>query len=156
MQGLDLIIILFIAFLLIKGVWKGFVKEIAGIIAVGLAVVLSFLYHKDAAEFLANYLDEKYTTAVGYVVVFLVVYLTVMLTGNLIDKILKTVFLGGINRILGGVFGIVKSALWLTIASFAYQTAYEGIGFQHPEWIVDSQFYPFFVDLGEIAKSYLT
>jgi len=155
MQGLDLIIILFTAFLLIKGVWKGFVKEIAGIIAVGLAVVLSFLYHKDAATFLENYLDERYTTAVGYVVVFLAVYLVVMLAGNIIDKILKTVFLGGINRVLGGLFGLVKSALWLTIATYAYQSAYEGIGFQHPEWIIESQFYPFFVDLGEIAMSYL-
>lgn len=156
MQGLDLIIILFTVFLLIKGVWKGFVKEIAGIIAVALAVVLSFLYHKDAADFLGTYLDEKYTTAVGYVVVFLAVYLVVMLAGNLIDKILKTVFLGGLNRVLGGLFGLVKSALWITIATFAYQSAYEGIGFQHPEWIIDSQFYPFFVDLGEIATSYLT
>jgi len=155
MQGLDLIIILFTAFLLIKGVWKGFVKEIAGIIAVGLAVVLSFLYHKDAATFLENYLDERYTTAVGYVVVFLAVYLVVMLAGNIMDKILKTVFLGGINRVLGGLFGLVKSALWLTIATYAYQSAYEGIGFQHPEWIIESQFYPFFVDLGEIAMSYL-
>jgi len=155
MQGLDLIIILFTAFLLIKGVWKGFVKEIAGIIAVGLAVVLSFLYHKDAATFFGNYLDGKYTTAVGYLVVFLAVYLVVMLAGNVIDKILKTVFLGGINRVLGGLFGLVKSALWLTIATYAYQSAYEGIGFQHPEWIIESQFYPFFVDLGEIAMSYL-
>lgn len=155
MQGLDLIIVLLSVFLLIKGVWKGFVKEIAGIIAVGLAVVLSFIYHKDAADYFASFVDDKYINLVGYIVVFLVVYLVVMLAGNLLDKILKTVFLGGINRVLGGLFGLVKATLWVTIATYAYQTAYEGIGFQHPTWIIDSQFYPFFVDLSEIATSYL-
>lgn len=155
MKGLDLVVLLFTAFLIVKGIWKGFVKEIAGIAAVLLAVVLSFVYHDEATSLLSAYFEFDYLPTVAYAVVFFLVYSGVMLLGNLIDKILKTIFLGGINRILGGVFGAVKSALWLTILTYAYSTAKNGVGFQHPAWILDSQYFPFLVDFSEILSGYL-
>ena len=155
MQGLDLVILIFTAFLLIKGVWKGFVKEVAGIIAVVLAVFISFRFHKDTAGYLVSFIDEKYVTVTAYLILFLAVYLAVMLFGNLLDKVLKSVFLGGVNRILGGVFGLLKSVLWLTLITFAYSTIKDGAGLYHPAWIIDSLFYPFLLDFTEIMSSYL-
>ena len=155
MQGLDLVILIFTAFLLIKGVWKGFVKEVAGIIAVVLAVFISFRFHKDTAGYLVSFIDEKYVTVTAYLILFLAVYLAVMLFGNLLDKVLKSVFLGGVNRILGGVFGLLKSVLWLTLITFAYSTINDGAGLHHPAWIIDSLFYPFLLDFTEIMSSYL-
>jgi len=147
--------LLFTAFLVVKGIWKGFVKEIAGIAAVLLAVIVSFVYHDAATALLSKYFEFDYLPTVAYIIVFLVVYSAVMLLGNIIDKILKTVFLGGVNRILGGVFGVLKSALWLTILTYAYTTAKSGVGFQHPAWILDSYYFPFLVDFSEILSSYL-
>ncbi len=155
MQGLDLVILIFTAFLLIKGVWKGFVKEVAGIIAVVLAVFISFRFHKDTAGYLVSFIDDKYVTVTAYLVLFLAVYLAVMLFGNLLDKVLKSVFLGGVNRILGGVFGLLKSVLWLTLITFAYSAIKDGAGLHHPAWIIDSLFYPFLLDFTEIMSSYL-
>ena len=155
MQGLDLVILIFTAFLLIKGVWKGFVKEVAGIIAVVLAVFISFRFHKDTAGYLVSFIDDKYVTVTAYLVLFLAVYLAVMLFGNLLDKVLKSIFLGGVNRILGGVFGLLKSVLWLTLITFAYSAIKDGAGLHHPAWIIDSLFYPFLLDFTEIMSSYL-
>ena len=155
MQGLDLVILIFTAFLLIKGVWKGFVKEVAGIIAVVLAVFISFRFHKDTAGYLVSFIDDKYVTVTAYLMLFLAVYLAVMLFGNLLDKVLKSIFLGGVNRILGGVFGLLKSVLWLTLITFAYSAIKDGAGLHHPAWIIDSLFYPFLLDFTEIMSSYL-
>ena len=155
MQGLDLVILIFTAFLLIKGVWKGFVKEVAGIIAVVLAVFISFRFHKDTAGYLVSFIDEKYATVTAYLMLFLAVYLAVMLFGNILDKVLKSIFLGGVNRILGGVFGLLKSVLWLTLITFAYSAIKDGAGLHHPAWIIDSLFYPFLLDFTEIMSSYL-
>jgi membrane protein required for colicin V production len=155
MQGLDLVILIFTAFLLIKGIWKGFVKEVAGIIAVMLAVFISFRFHKDTAGYLVSFIDEKYATVTAYLVLFLAVYLAVMLFGNLLDKVLKSVFLGGVNRLFGGVFGLLKSVLWLTLITFAYSTIKDGAGLHHPAWIIDSLFYPFLLDFTEIMSSFL-
>ena len=156
MKGLDLVVLLFTAFLVVKGIWKGFVKEIAGIAAVLLAVVVSFVYHDSATKLLANYFEFDYLPTAAYVVVFIIVYSAVMLLGNLIDKVLRTIFLGGANRILGGVFGTIKSALWLTILTYAYSTAKNSVGFQHPDWVLDSRCFPFLVDFSEILSGYLT
>lgn len=155
MQGLDLVILIFTALLLVKGIWKGLVKELAGIIAVVLAVFFSFRFHKDTAGYLVSFIDEKYTTVAAYLALFLAVYLVVMLFGNLLDRVLKSVFLGGINRILGGVFGLLKSVLWLTLITFAYSTIKDGVGLHHPEWLIDSLFYPFLLDFTKIMSSYL-
>jgi uncharacterized membrane protein required for colicin V production len=57
MKGLDLVILLFTAFLVAKGIWKGFVKEIAGIVAVLLAVIISFVYHDSATALLSIILN---------------------------------------------------------------------------------------------------
>ena len=94
MKGLDLVILLFTAFLVAKGIWKGFVKEIAGIVAVLLAVIVSFLYHEPATAYFGSKFEFDYLPVATYVILFVAVYAAVMLLGNLIDKILKTIFLG--------------------------------------------------------------
>ena len=62
--------------------WKGFIKEIAGIIAVLLAVVLSFSLHDRAVVLLSNRLHFAYLSSATYVVLFVGVYLLVKLIGG--------------------------------------------------------------------------
>ena len=135
--------------------WKGFIKEIAGIIAVLLAVVLSFSLHDKAIDLLSNRLHFTYLSSTTYVLLFIGVYLLVKLIGGFIDNILKSIMLGGVNRILGGLFGGIKSALWFTIITYAYTIAKTNIGFDHPIWIRDSTCFPLLVDFAEILSNYL-
>ena len=135
--------------------WKGFIKEIAGIIAVLLAVVLSFSLHDKAIDLLSNRLHFTYLSSTTYVLLFIGVYLLVKLIGGFIDNILKSIMLGGVNRILGGLFGGIKSALWFTIITYAYTIAKTNIGFNHPIWIQDSTCFPLLVDFAEILSNYL-
>jgi len=145
-KGLDLVITVFAAFLLVKGIWKGFVKEISGILAVVGGVIASFLLHGTAEGFLSAYIGPKYLGFVSYALLFILVYLGIMLLGNLIDRIVKSVMLGGFNRILGGFFGLLKALLWASLGVYAYSTLQEGVGFEHPSLVADSVFYPFLLD----------
>jgi len=145
-KGLDLVLTVFAAFLLVKGIWKGFVKEISGILAVVGGVIASFLLHGAAEGFLGAYIGPKYLAFVSYAILFIAVYLGIMLLGNLIDRVVKSVMLGGFNRILGGFFGLLKALLWTSLCVYAYSTLQEGIGFEHPALVADSAFYPFLLD----------
>ncbi|MEL0026792.1 MAG: CvpA family protein [Schleiferiaceae bacterium] len=145
-KGLDLVLTVFAAFLLVKGIWKGFVKEISGILAVVGGVIASFLLHGAAEEFLGAYIGPKYLAFVSYAILFIAVYLGIMLLGNLIDRVVKSVMLGGFNRILGGFFGLLKALLWTSLCVYAYSTLQEGVGFEHPSLVSDSIFYPFLLD----------
>ena len=153
MVGLDLVIVVFCAFLLAKGIWKGFVKEIAGIVAVIGGVAVSFLFHSQVQPYITSFVGEKYIQLTSYVLVFLGFYLIVMLLGKLLDKILRSIFLGGINRVLGAIFGLVKACFWLTLLTFAYTKIQLGIGFSHPSWVSNSVCYPFLLDLVSIGES---
>jgi membrane protein required for colicin V production len=153
MVGLDLVVVVFCAFLLAKGIWKGFVKEIAGIVAVIGGVAVSFLFHAQIQPHISSFVAEKYVQLASYVLVFLGFYLIVMLVGKLLDKILRSIFLGGINRVLGAVFGLIKACFWLTLMTFSYTKVQLGIGFSHPLWVTDSMCYPFLLDLVSIGES---
>jgi membrane protein required for colicin V production len=155
MAGLDLVILILSAFLLIKGIWKGFVKEIAGIAAVLIGVVLSFLFHDRIEPTVGQYIGEEYLSFASYALIFIATYLAIMLVGNLLDRLLKSVFLGGINRVLGGAFGLIKAVLWCTLLTYGYLSLQGGIGFEHPSWILESKTYPFFVDAVDIFESFL-
>ncbi|MGA0303334.1 MAG: CvpA family protein, partial [Schleiferiaceae bacterium] len=72
-KGLDLVLTVFAAFLLVKGIWKGFVKEISGILAVVGGVIASFLFHGAAEEFLGAYIGPKYLGFVSYAILFIAV-----------------------------------------------------------------------------------
>ena len=153
MVGLDLVVVVFCAFLVAKGIWKGFVKEIAGIVAVIGGVAVSFLFHTQVQPYISAFVGEKYIQLVSYVVIFLGFYIIVMMLGKLLDKILRSIMLGGINRVLGALFGLIKACFWLTLLTFAYTKIHVGIGFNHPVWVIDSVCYPFLLDLVSIGES---
>ena len=153
MVELDLVVVVFCAFLVAKGIWKGFVKEIAGIVAVIGGVAVSFLFHTQVQPYISAFVGEKYIQLVSYVVIFLGFYLIVMMLGKLLDKILRSIMLGGINRVLGALFGLIKACFWLTLLTFAYTKIHVGIGFNHPVWVIDSVCYPFLLDLVSIGES---
>ena len=153
MVGLDLVIVIFCAFLVAKGIWKGFVKEIAGIVAVIGGVAISFLFHAQVQPYISTFVGEKYVPLVSYVFIFLGFYLVVMLLGKLLDKILRSIMLGGVNRVLGALFGLIKACFWLTLLTFAYTKLHLGIGFNHPVWVTDSICYPFLLDLVSVGES---
>lgn len=145
-KGLDLVLTVFAAFLLVKGIWKGFVKEISGILAVVGGVVTSFMLNSAAEEFLSPYVGPKYLGFMAYSILFIAAYLGIMLLGNLIDRVVKSVMLGSLNRILGGLFGLLKALLWTSLCVYAYNSLQEGVGFEHPGLVAGSIFYPFLLD----------
>ena len=145
-KGLDLVLTVFVAFLLVKGIWKGFVKEISGILAVVGGVITSFMLHSAAEEFLSPYVGSKYLGFVAYSILFIAAYLGIMLLGNFIDRVVKSVMLGSFNRILGGLFGLLKALLWTSLCVYAYSSLQEGVGFDHPGLVANSIFYPFLLD----------
>ena len=145
-KGLDLVLTVFTTFLLVKGIWKGFVKEISGILAIVVGIIASFVLHGAAEKFLSAYVDPKYLGFAAYAILFIAAYLGIMLLGNLIDRIVKSVMLGGFNRILGGFFGLLKALLWTSLGVYSYNNLQEGLGFEHPSLVESSLFYPFLLD----------
>jgi membrane protein required for colicin V production len=112
---------------LYKGISKGIVKELASLIAL-IAGIYGAVHFADSIH---PYLKEHFSITTSFVpiisfgITFVAIVLGIKIIGFVIDKIVKAVALGIISRLLGGVFGIMKTAfiisgLLLIVNTFDY------------------------------------
>ena len=116
MNIFDVIILIILLYGLIKGFIKGFVIEIAGIIALILGVTGSFKFTSILEVYLNSYVDwsPKTIQVISFIILFIIIIYAVSLLAKMITKTLKIIALGMINRIFGGIFGLLK---WCVILS---------------------------------------
>lgn len=118
MNIFDIIVGLIAVFVIYKGVKRGLIIELAGLLALGLGIVIAYsFYELIANDYLSNYVDWspsilKLTSFLG---LFIAVAIVINLLGKLLTKLLDIAALGLFNRILGGLFGLLKLALSLVV-----------------------------------------
>ena len=112
MNILDFIIIGLLAFLLVKGIFRGFFREISSLAGVIVGLVLGNYYYLRMAEFLKpNVPFEKFLPVVSFVIIFLMVFFAFNLLGILLHYLFKRLFIGWFDRGLGVAFALVKGIL---------------------------------------------
>ena len=116
MNIFDFIILIILLYGLIKGFVKGFIIEVAGIIALILGVTGSFKFASILEVYLNSYVDwsPKNIQVISFIILFIIIIYAVSLLAKMITKTLKIIALGMINRIFGGIFGLLK---WCVILS---------------------------------------
>jgi len=116
MNIFDVIILIILLYGLIKGFIKGFIIEVAGIIALILGVTGSFKFSRILEVYLNSYVDwsPKTIQIASFIILFIIIIYAVSLLAKMITKTLKIIALGMINRVFGGIFGLLK---WCVILS---------------------------------------
>lgn len=114
---LDIIILAPIAYGLIRGLMHGFVQELTTLVALVAAVICTKVWAPALSQWLATAVtwDTKVCRLVAWLTIFLGVVLLLHVVGKLIGKLLSAVSLGGINRLLGALFGAAKWALVVSL-----------------------------------------
>lgn len=114
MNILDIIISLPIAYGLIRGLFRGLVKELTTLVSLFVAIICAKLYAPTVALYLQTLVtwSQQICEAVAYSAIFIVVAMALNIIGRLLSKMLSAISLGGINKLLGAVFGAGK---WILI-----------------------------------------
>ena len=114
MQTIDVIICVLLVIGLISGLRDGLVKQIAGLAGVIGGLLLGRMFYTPVGEWLATAfgMSEEASRVVAFIVMLLVVPLLFSLLGWLVEKLLRAVSLNWVNRLLGGLVGILKFALF--------------------------------------------
>ena len=119
MNWLDVVFIVIMAAAAVLGIVKGFVRQVIGLAAVILGLILAGLYYGGAAEIIAKFVHDKLlSNFLGFLVIFFAVLAAGALLGLLVSKAMKGP-LALANRALGGVFGLIKAVLICGIIVFA-------------------------------------
>lgn len=117
MNIFDIILTAFLLFGFIRGLMRGLFVEVASLVALvaGIYGAIHFSYFIGA--YLAEFVDweEQYITVASFALTFAIIVLAISLAGKLLTKIADFAALGLLNKILGGVFGLLKIGLILSI-----------------------------------------
>jgi len=117
MNYIDIVIIVILAVAMVRGFINGLVKEVASLAALILGVWGAIRFSSFTAEKLYDYFDMsgKYVGIISFLITFGIIVIVIHFIGLLVDKLMDAVALGFINKLLGIGFGLLKSALILSV-----------------------------------------
>lgn len=94
------------------GVWRGLIREVIALLGFLAAFVLAAHGYAEVVPLVHPVIkDEWASQAVSVVLIFMVVMLLAALCGRLLRLMVKRVGLSLLDRLLGGVFGVMKVTL---------------------------------------------
>ncbi|MDI6797340.1 MAG: CvpA family protein [Desulfatibacillaceae bacterium] len=120
MNWLDIVILVLVAWCLVRGLMRGLISEIAGILGVVVGFWAAYKWHAGMAEYLSGWVQHPdsiwqthphYISIASFLVLFVLVYLGVSLIGWAIKAITRIVSMGWADRLVGGIFGVAKAVL---------------------------------------------
>ena len=117
MNIIDIILIIPIIWFAYQGFKRGLIIELASLLALILGIYAALYFSNYAADFLANNLDlgPKYIPIISFIITFIVVVIIVYFIGKILEKLVNMVALGFLNKLAGGIFGILKAAIFISI-----------------------------------------
>ena len=116
MNPFDIIIIVILGYSLVRGLFRGLVKEISSIIGVFGGFYAGYTYYKALAKLLASIVnDVSYLNILSFLIIFCGVLIVVSVLGIIIKYLLNIAFLGWVDRIGGVVFGLAKGVLIVSV-----------------------------------------
>ncbi|MCT7581835.1 CvpA family protein [Aliarcobacter butzleri] len=148
----DLVIITITLLLGLKGLFRGIIKEIFGIIGIIGAIFVASRISTQTGELIAPVLvleNQATIKLIGFVIALVIVWLIAYSAGVVVSKIFSASGLGIIDRFFGFLFGMAKIFLIFSVIAYAL---YQVNSFKK---VIDEQFkssilMPYLLDVGSV------
>jgi len=115
MNYFDIIVGIILILALVKGIRSGLIIELASLAALVLGVLGAVKFSGFTESWISQHWDSQYIGVASFIITFIVIVILVHLIAKAIDKLVKAVALGLLNRLAGGVFSLVKYAFIMSI-----------------------------------------
>jgi membrane protein required for colicin V production len=116
MNPFDVFIILIMGYSIVRGLFRGLVKEVSSIIGVLGGFYAAYSYYPMVAKLLSGIIDEQsYLNILSFLIVFCGILIIISILGVVIKYLLNVAFLGWIDRICGLGFGLIKGVLIVSV-----------------------------------------
>ena len=124
MNFFDIIVVVILSYCVIRGIFRGLVKELFSLIGVLGGFYAAYTYYMVLAKPLSRWIaNTGYLNILRFMTIFCFVFIIISILGIIIHYILNIAFLGWVDRICGAGFGTVKgimiaSVLLITLTAF--------------------------------------
>jgi membrane protein required for colicin V production len=117
MNWIDVVIVVILILSVVMGFINGLVKEVASLAALIFGIWGAIKFSSFTAAKLYDFFDMtgQYVGVIAFIVTFAIIVVIIHFIGILAHKIVNAASLGFINRILGIVFGLLKSVLIMSV-----------------------------------------
>ena len=116
MNPFDVFIIIVLGYSIVRGLFRGLVKEVSSIIGVLGGFYAAYSYYPMVAKLLSGLIeDPSYLNILSFLIIFCSILIIISILGVVIKYLLNVAFLGWIDRFCGVVFGLIKGVLIVTV-----------------------------------------
>ena len=149
MPIIDIIIAVALLVSIVVGFVRGFVKEALSIATLVIAIWASLYFGPALGDVSQSWLSsEELQTWFGRILVFAIVLSVGGLLGLGISKLIRLSMLGGVDRLIGCLFGTVRGVLLVAVFVIGGQFA----GFSNDGWWLESRALPHFQVVADWIK----
>ncbi len=113
---IDIGILVLIFLSALVGFVRGFVREALSLTTWVAAILLAFIFSEElAAKIPFNIPNDLVRASVSFLLIFVGVLILGSLINHFFNKGIQAVGLGGLDRVLGGAFGVIRGSLVVTL-----------------------------------------
>jgi membrane protein required for colicin V production len=147
MSVADWIILVFLAFSVVGAAVEGFFHEAFGLAGLIVGYLLAaWQYHRLAGWFAPHLKSPWLGEVAGFLIIFFAVLIVASFAGRVTRWAMKEAGLSFVDRLLGGVLGLLKGSLVVAIVLVAMTAFAPTAG-----WLAGSQLAPYFLVVGRAA-----
>jgi len=151
MNTFDSVILIILSIFIFRGIFRGFINELITLIGLVVGYLVSITYLDIVKSFIDSILPEIPEIAlkiICFALIFIGINILLRIAAQFLTKSMKFAMLGWLNRLLGGVTGLFKSVLIVTIVIFLTNLLPYSELILNKIGTEDSFFYPLFKMLG--------
>lgn len=143
MNYIDLILGVALAWSTYNGFKKGLVSQAGALIGLLLGVWGAIKFSDLTKAWLESKFEitSQYTSLIAFVVTFIGIVIVVNILAKVLSKTLEALALGGFDKLLGAAFGLLKSALIISIVIFILNGVDSRFSFLPKEKVAESKLY---------------
>jgi len=129
MNYIDLILGIILIIAAFQGFRQGFIVELASLAALVLGIWGAIRFSDWTADFITDITGyhSEYLSTIAFVVTFIAIVILVHILGKVLDTTVKAVALGFLNRLAGIIFGVLKTAVILSILLLLFEPIDENV-----------------------------
>lgn len=158
LNDLDIMLLVFVGIGTCIGLFRGFWKEVAGTIGALLAAIAANYISPYALPHLGQMMDNATLAAViVWVVIFVICMFLMNRVAYLLQRVMKSLSLGWLNRLAGGLFGAIKFCLIAALAISVIEIACSNVeGLKIQPYLQGSRLVPLIHQLVDVLMPWFS
>lgn len=112
MNLFDMVCIIILGYCLVRGIFRGLIKELSSIVGVFGGFYAAYTYYMKVGKLFSSWISNtSYLNILSFLIIFCGVFIIISIIGVIIKYLLNIAFLGWVDHICGAVFSTIKGIL---------------------------------------------